>query len=343
MKILSLFSGCGGMDLGFKKAGFKVTWANEYDPSIWNTYERNHKNTFLDKRSIRDVASSEIPNDVVGVIGGPPCQSFSEAGKGLGVNDQRGQLFFEYLRVIKDKKPLFFVAENVSGMLHPKHQETVNNLINSFSALGYTVNFQLLNANDFSVPQDRKRVFFIGYDARKTKRLSNIKPISNRNPILQDAIYDLRETATPARDKNKTNGGNLVIANHEYMTGGFSTIYMSRNRVRSWDEPSFTIQAGGRHAPIHPSAPKMTFIEQNKREFVKGKEHLYRRLSIRECARIQTFPDDFIFDYHDLSDGYKMVGNAVPVNLAFHIATQVKNDLFSEKLIPTKEMALEYA
>ena len=339
MKILSLFSGCGGMDLGFEKAGFEVAWANEFDASIWETYSQNHKKTHLDKRSIRDIPSAEMPDDIVGVIGGPPCQSFSEAGKGLGVNDQRGQLFFEYLRVIKDKKPLFFVAENVSGMLHPKHKDTVNNLINSFSALGYTVNFQLLNANDFSVPQDRKRVFFIGYDAHQTSKFFSIKPPMHKKPTLRDAIHDLHKTAMPALDKNKTNGRNLSIANHEYMIGGFSSIYMSRNRVRAWDEPSFTIQAGGRHAPIHPDAPKMSFIEQNKREFVQGKEHLYRRLSIRECARIQTFPDDFIFKYNDLTDGYKMVGNAVPVNLAFHIATQIKNDLFANMNIKTLKYA----
>jgi DNA (cytosine-5)-methyltransferase 1 len=93
------------------------------------------------------------------------------------------------------------------------------------------------------------------------------------------------------------------------MIGGFSSMYMSRNRVRAWDEPSFTIQAGGRHAPLHPQAPKMTFIEHNKRIFVAGKESLYRRLSVRECARIQTFPEDFIFHYNNVAEGYKMVGN----------------------------------
>ena len=107
------------------------------------------------------------------------------------------------------------------------------------------------------------------------------------------------------------------------MNGGFSTIYMSRNRVRSWDEQSFTIQAGGRHAPIHPQAPKMLFVEKNKRIFVPGKEELYRRLSVRECARIQTFPDNFKFYYEDIADGYKMVGNAVPVMLAYHVANSI--------------------
>ena len=136
---------------------------------------------------------------------------------------------------------------------------------------------------------------------------------------MKDAIYDLR-LAKPALDKNKTNGDELKIPNHEYMNGGFSSIYMSRNRVRSWDEPSFTIQAGGRHAPIHPQAPKMKFISQNERIFVPGKEDLYRRLSVRECARIQTFPDNFIFKYRDIADGYKMIGNAVPVNFGYHLA-----------------------
>ena len=113
------------------------------------------------------------------------------------------------------------------------------------------------------------------------------------------------------------------------MTGGFSTIYMSRNRVRSWNEPSFTIQAGGRHAPLHPQAPKMERIEENLRAFVKGSEDLYRRLSVRECARVQTFPDDFILKYSSVADGYKMIGNAVPVNLAFAIAKQIEKILNS--------------
>lgn len=146
-------------------------------------------------------------------------------------------------------------------------------------------------------------------------------------PTLRDAIYDIKDSAIPAVLKSKTNGDNCIIPNHEYMTGSFSSIYMSRNRVRSWDEPSFTIQAGGRHAPIHPQAPKMVEVEKNKRIFVPGKENLYRRLSVRECARIQTFPDDFIFYYTDVSAGYKMIGNAVPVNLAKAVGSQIRKSL----------------
>ncbi|WP_151193454.1 DNA cytosine methyltransferase [Cysteiniphilum sp. JM-1] len=327
MKIVSLFSGAGGLDLGFKKAGFSCIWANEYDKSIWKTYEDNHKNTFLDRRSITAVSVADVP-DCDGIIGGPPCQSWSEAGALRGIDDKRGQLFFDFIRILDAKKPLFFLAENVSGMLLPRHREALLNIQQMFQECGYVLSFGLLNACDFNVPQDRKRVFFIGY--RKDlglkfdfKRVTPFEP----KPILKDAIYDLKDNAMPAINKVYTNAALCTVANHEYMTGGFSSIYMSRNRVRSWEEQSFTIQAGGRHAPIHPQAPKMQFIEQDKRIFVPGKEALYRRLSVRECARIQTFDDGFKFHYENLTDGYKMIGNAVPVNLAYALACAIKQDL----------------
>lgn len=324
MKLVSLFTGAGGLDLGFKKAGFSVVWANEYDPTIWGTFEHNFPETILDKKNIVDVPASEIPS-ADGIIGGPPCQSWSEAGAGRGINDKRGQLFFEYIRILKEKQPLFFLAENVSGILLPRHREAFSQILKQFKDVGYNVSYKLLNANDYGVPQDRLRVIIIGYHKNKAGISFEFPKPLGRRPILKDAIYDLRQ-AKPAKEFNKTNG-DLEIPNHEYMNGGFSTIYMSRNRVRAWDEPSFTIQAGGRHAPIHPQAPKMKFIEENKRIFIPGKEHLYRRLSVRECARIQTFPDHFIFKYRDIADGYKMIGNAVPVEFAKNIATKIMHDL----------------
>lgn len=324
MKLVSLFTGAGGLDLGFEKAGFHVVWANEFDKAIWETFEHNFPHTKLDRRSITEVQSHEVP-DADGFIGGPPCQSWSEAGAGRGINDKRGQLFHDYIRLLKDKQPKFFLAENVSGILHPKHAEAFANIIKEFENAGYVVSQKLLNANDYDVPQDRLRVIIIGYHKKLEKKFEFPEP-QEYKPVLKDAIYDLR-LAKAAKDKNKTNGESLKIPNHEYMNGGFSTIYMSRNRVRAWNEPSFTIQAGGRHAPIHPQAPKMKFIEQNKRIFVPGHEDKYRRLSVRECARIQTFPDDFIFKYTDVADGYKMIGNAVPVNFAKHIAQKIMADL----------------
>lgn len=321
MNLVSLFAGAGGMDLGFTKAGFNVIWANEYDSTIWETYKRNHL-TILDERDIRKIQSSEIP-DCDGVIGGPPCQSWSEAGALRGINDDRGRLFYEFIRVLKDKQPKFFIAENVSGMLADIHRLAVENIIKMFNEAGYNMTIRLVNAVDYGVPQDRKRVFYIGFRKDLDVNFEFPKPI-NKKVVLKDAIWDLKDTAIPALPKNKTNGDMCLVKNHEYMIGGFSTIFMSRNRVRLWDEPSFTIQAGGRHAPIHPQAPKMLFVDQNKRIFVPGKEDLYRRLSVRECARIQTFPDEFEFIYTDVSDGYKMIGNAVPVELAYYVAKSVE-------------------
>ncbi len=218
------------------------------------------------------------------------------------------------------------MAENVSGILLPRHQEAFKNIITNFEEVGYNVSYKLLNAHDYGVPQDRLRVIVVGYHKEKVGSIFNFPLPLVYKPVLRDAIKDLPVPAS-AKPFNKTNGDSLVTPNHEYMTGGFSTIYMSRNRVRSWDEPSFTIQAGGRHAPIHPQAPKMKFITENKRVFVPGTEHLYRRLSVRECARIQTFPDGYIFKYKDVADGYKMIGNAVPVELAKHIANKIMLDL----------------
>ncbi|MFZ9181169.1 MAG: DNA cytosine methyltransferase [Rickettsiales bacterium] len=313
LNIVSLFSGAGGLDLGFEKAGFKTIYANEYDKSIWDTFEYNFKNTKLDKRDIRKINSNEIP-DCVGVIGGPPCQSWSEAGSLRGINDSRGKLFFDYIRIIKDKKPLFFVAENVSGILHGRNAEAFNNIIQGFKEIGYNVKYQLLNAKDYNVPQDRQRVFIIGL--LNNDNFEFPKP-KEKKITLNDTISDLQKNAKPFINGKKDE------FNHEYYTAGYSTIFMSRNRVRAWNEQSFTIQAGGRHAPLHPQAPKMEFIEKNKREFKKGEEGLYRRLTVRECARIQTFPDNFKFIYNNVLDGYKMVGNAVPVNLAYEIAKQI--------------------
>ncbi|MCZ2141272.1 MAG: DNA cytosine methyltransferase [Bacteroidia bacterium] len=327
MKLVTFFAGAGGLDLGFSKAGFDVIWANEFDKSIWETYEKNHKGVYLDKRSITDIPANEVP-ECDGIIGGPPCQSWSEAGAMRGIGDKRGQLFYDFIRILADKQPKFFLAENVSGMLLDAHKPALENIKNMFRECGYNLSFQMLNVSDYGVPQDRKRVFFVGYRTDLGIEFEFPTPSTLKNKIpLSKAIGDLKDNVLPAQKGNITNGENCLVPNHEYMTGGFSTIYMSRNRVRSWDEVSFTIQAGGRHAPCHPQAPKFQFVEQNLRIFVPGKENLYRRLSVRECARIQTFPDTFKFYYKNIADGYKMIGNAVPVRMANVLANKILNDL----------------
>tara|TARA_B100000963_G_scaffold359659_1_gene387634 strand:+ start:2152 stop:3222 length:1071 start_codon:yes stop_codon:yes gene_type:complete len=346
MDVVSFFAGAGGLDLGFQKAGFNVIWANEYDKEIWETYEKNHPNTILDKRSIVNIPADEVP-ECDGIIGGPPCQSWSEAGALRGIKDKRGQLFFDFIRILEAKQPKFFLAENVSGMLLGRHSEALEGIKELFknAGAGYDLSFKMLNAVDYNVPQDRKRVIFVGIRNDLGLKFKFPEPC-NKKVTLEEAIGDLVHSVVPAKEKNYTNKENCKIPNHEYMIGGFSTMYMSRNRVRAWDEQSFTIQAGGRHAPCHPQAPKFKFISQNVRIYEPGNESLYRRLSVRECARIQTFPDDFIFHYDKIAAGYKMIGNAVPVNMANFLADSIKkqienNELFKSKieLVDNKEEA----
>lgn len=330
MAVISLFSGAGGLDLGFHNAGFRTIIANEYDPKICPTFRYNFPDVNLIEGDIRNIGADVFPLHVDGIIGGPPCQSWSEGGAKRGFDDPRGQLFLEYIRILETTQPLFFVAENVSGMLAPRHADAVAAFLDSFRTAGkhgYDVKLEMLNAKDFEVPEDRERIFYIGF--RRDLKIDDFEypnPISQK-VTLRDAIWDLRETAIPALEFNHTNGEACIVDNHEFYVSGYSSIYMSRNRVRGWDEQGFTVQASGRQCQLHPQAPKMELVEPNKRRFVPGAEHLYRRMTVREVARVQTFPDDFHFIYDDLNYGYKMIGNAVPVNLAYHVANQIRQTL----------------
>lgn len=328
MKVISLFSGCGGLDLGFEKAGFEIPVANEFDKEICPTFRLNHPNTKLYEGDIRAISADEFPSDVDGIIGGPPCQSWSEAGSLRGIEDERGQLFFDYIRILEQIRPKFFLAENVSGMLANRHSSAVNKILSLFDNSGYDVTLNLVNAADYGVAQDRKRVFYIG-----TRKDLNVKfkfpepttPLDYQKLTLKDVIFDLKDSAVPAGDKNTCNS--KAINNNEYFVGSYSTIFMSRNRVRDWNEQAFTVQASGRQAQLHPQAPKMIKVGNDRCEFVPGKESLYRRITVREAARIQGFPDSFKFTYDKIDIGYKMIGNAVPVELARIIATSIAEQL----------------
>lgn len=315
--IVSLFSGAGGMDIGFEKAGFKVIWANDFDKTIAPSYKNYFKNTPFDERSISQITNSDIPK-AIGVVGGPPCQSWSEAGAKRGINDPKGQLFYEYIRVIQHINPLFFVAENVHGLIHSRNKNAFVQILQLLEESGYNISWKLLKASDFNVPQDRQRVFIVGFHQSLNKKFEFPEPLSQK-PTLSDAIGDLKKMNIGDK-KNK-------IKNHEISDTGYSPIFMSRNRVRSWDEQSFTILACDRHTPLHPQAPKMVSAGDGMKKFVLGEENKYRRFTIRECARIQTFPDDYEFIYTHVRNGYKMIGNAVPVELAYHVAKKIKKDL----------------
>lgn len=313
------------MDLGFEKAGFYITAANEFDKNVYATYKKNFPNTKLITGSIKEISTKQFPADVCGLIGGPPCQSWSVAGKQNGINDKRGKLFYEYIRILEGIKPKFFVAENVKGILANKHKNAVEKIKELLKGCGYNLYIQTLNAKDYKIAQDRNRVFFVGF--RKDLGIHNFAfpEVIPQKLTLKDVIWDLKDSAKPAQEKNRANKKeDLEVLNHEYFIDSYSSIFMSRNRVRNWNEQAFTIQASGRQCQLHPQAPKMVKAEKDNYIFIQGKENLYRRLSVRECARIQCFPDKFKFIYDRLDTGYKMIGNAVPITLAWHIAEQIK-------------------
>ena len=329
MNIISLFSGCGGLDLGFERAGFNIPVANEFDKTIWATFKANHPQTHLIEGDVRQVTRKDIEpflsGEVDGIIGGPPCQSWSEAGALRGIEDARGQLFYDYIRILTEFRPKFFLAENVSGMLANRHSEAVQNILKLFREAGYNVSLTLVNAKDYGVAEERKRVFYIGFRDDLDVQFQfpqGSTAEDDKKLTLRDIIWDLQDTAVPAGPKNHHNPA--AVNNNEYYTGDFSSIFMSRNRVKSWDEQAFTVQASGRQCQLHPQAPKMVKMDKDVCRFVKGQEHLYRRMTIREVARVQGFPDDFRFVYEETNNAYKMIGNAVPVNLAYEIACGIR-------------------
>ena len=332
MKVISLFSGCGGMDLGFVQAGFEIVYANDIDRDAIDSYRLNFGSK-IDTRSISNINPDEIPY-ADGIIGGPPCQSWSLAGALRGEEDPRGKLFYDYARILAAKKPLFFVAENVPGIVSSRNIKAFKKIISVLSEPGYNVKWKLIDARDYCVAQERKRVIIVGFlksvgveysfpEPRCTKEGISIDgtPIA-KWVTLREAIGNLPE-AVPAMLGNRPNKS-LEVPNHEYMIGSFSPIYMSRNRKRTWDELSYTIQAGGRHAPLHPDSCDMCKVGEDKFVFSGSK---YRRFSVREAAKVQGFPDSFIFKYRNVAGGYKIVGNAVPPPLAKAIAESIYSAL----------------
>lgn len=310
MDVVSFFAGCGGLDLGFEQAGFRVVWANEFDPAVQATYERNHPHTQFMLKDINNLHPDDIP-DCDGFIGGPPCQSWSIAGQQKGLEDKRGILFNTYIELIRIKRPKFFLIENVKGLLDEIFQPIFQMFLNKLTEIGYKVKWTLLDAANFRVPQNRERVFIIGF--RNDINVNYEFPaVTYATPIsLLRAIGDIKENPVVYQGKEPLRP-NPYRVNHDVLISDFTTFYNRGNRRRGWQQPSFTIHATADNIPLHPSSPKMIFFGHENWEFQKDKMDEYRRLSVREYARIQTFPDSFTFEGNDIKAQYKMIGNAVP-------------------------------
>ena len=342
--LLSLFSGCGGLDLGFELAGLKAVMGEEvmeaafadkkvfceninnnvfntiYVNDIFNeareTYDRNAgKYIYMDKSDIRKI--KEFPKADI-VLGGFPCPGFSEAGPRL-VDDKRNFLYLHFIRCLMQSKPKIFVGE------------VFKQIVQDFAAAGFTIYHKLLNSAEYGVPQIRERVVLVG--VRNDIDFEYIYPQATHGY----GVDGLKEVVTLSDAI-----GDLENDPGDYFTGSYSTIFMSRNRKKLWSQPSFTIQASGRQAPIHPAGDPMIKVGKDKYIFSDGEEN-NRRLSVKEIARIQTFPDWYEFsrgtksrnDNAKLDLVYKQIGNAVPVRLALVVAEPIAE--FAKKQFEKQE------
>jgi len=230
MKVVSFFAGCGGLDLGFEKAGCQVVWANEFEPSVHATYERNHPSTVLCKGDVNAVSPNDVP-DCDGFIGGPPCQSWSVAGRQQGLDDKRGQLFLTYIGMIRAKMPKFFLIENVKGLLDEKFKDVFDSFLAQLDEIGYDVKYRLLDAVDYGVPQNRERVFLIGFRHDLGIDYKFPQPLANKPLTLRDAIGDITTKPIACGEHEAMNDSN------SYYAGGFGPYYYRGNRRRNWDKP----------------------------------------------------------------------------------------------------------
>lgn len=298
MKVVSLFSGCGGTDLGFERAGFQLIWANDIDKDACNSYAANFwvpPNTG-DVKKVTSFPKSDV------LVGCYPCQGFSIYGN-RNENDPRNFLYMEFVRALHNIKPRYFVAENVKGLLFGYGSNLLKDMIVRYKKEGYDVTYKLVNAKEYGIPQDRERVFIVG--TRTDLHEEYLFPEQTHGPGLK-----------PYATLNSAIGDLPKPKKGEVFEGSFSSHYMSRNRKRGWNEVSFTIQASGRHAPLHPDGGKMVKVGKDAFKFGKAPN---RRLSYKECAAIQTFPSWFKFE-GDMDSKYMQIGNAVPPLLARRIA-----------------------
>ena len=310
INVISLFCGCGGMDLGltggfsylgkkYAKNPFNIVYAVDNDPYCSQIYNANftHK---CEVKDVREINIEQIP-DFDLLIGGFPCQSFSISAQNpprLGYKDERGMLFFEMVKILKAHKPRFFIAENVKGLLSANKKKAFPMIIKEFEEAGYLIKYSLLNAYHYGVPQKRERVIIVGFrDKADYDNYTFPEEISeNSRKVLKDVIVDSDNSNEALFFSEKAVAGMMAVREK-----------MNKGRVQNLDEPCNTISSHLSKVSLNSTDPVL---------MVDGR---YRRFSCVEAARIQSFPDTF--DLTDLSQGrkYKAIGNAVPPVLMWHI------------------------
>lgn len=296
-KVVSLFSGCGGSDAGVIAAGFDVVMANDLLPYARDVYLANHAAT--DYR-VESIAGIKTFPDAELLVGCYPCQGFSQGGL-RDPSKKINTLYLEFARALRAIHPKAFIVENVSGMVRSNFTHLLDAQLKVFGETGYRVKAKVLNAVDYGVAQERKRIFIVGVRNDLDVEYEFPAPTHGEGKPaahlkIRDAIGDLPEWPIG-----------------EFYDGDFHWYYMSRDRRRGWEQASKTIVANPRHMPLHPMSPTMARLEPNKWAFIG--EGRARRFSYRESARLQGFAHNFIFpdtDRGSLAMRYTVVGNAVP-------------------------------
>lgn len=303
MKVVSLFAGVGGLDLGFIQAGHKIIWANDnYDDAV-ATYRTNIGNHIINK-NIEDVQLEEIPyHDIL--IGGFPCQGFSVANINRSENDERNKLYLEFYKVLSKKQPKYFVAENVKGILSLSNGKVFEMILNDFRSAGYNVQYKVLNAADYGVPQKRERVIIIGTRVDIKKVIVHPLPTHTNDSTMVNVLKQwvtIGETLKDIPDPDKPNS----LKNHTYSKFKLKFNGYLGNRAIDPNKPAPTVTARG------DSKGGVVVLHHPNNQ---------RRMSVRELALTQSFPLEFEFVGTN-SSAYRQIGNAVPPKLAFEIAKQ---------------------
>ncbi len=331
-RLVSLFSGCGGLDLGFEQVGFHRIWANDFDKDAQAVFRLNLG--AIDGRDIRDVPAEEIPECDV-VLAGFPCQPFSNAGNRKGVHDSRGMLYKECLRIVEAKRPKVFVLENVKGLLSSKYidgRSLVDVIAGELDEMGYRVTYQLLNASDYGVPQNRQRLIMVGVDKDlgitfefPPKEECNHLTLRNVLDIPADVPNQVDWPLSPQALQMVAHipqGGSWKDIPYELLAPRFQRI---RDNMQRYHSPNFY-----RRFSLDEVNGTITASAQPENCGIIHPIH-NRRYTIREIARIQTFPDTFRFiddSMKNITAMYKVIGNAVPPKLANSIAKAIMAQVF---------------
>jgi len=346
-KIIDLFCGCGGLSLGFEMAGFEVSYAIDMWKIAVETYNHNHKEKVAECIDIHSLTDEQIlalnkDHDVVGVVGGPPCQGFSKVGT-RDVNDPRNHLYLEYYRVVKLIQPDFFVIENVSGLLTLSKGLFRDDIVERFGALGYEVSYKKVVASDYGVPQNRHRVFFVGMKNHKFEFPEKVEGVVTSKDAISDLLPltaedGLSEEHGYASDplneyQRRMRGNQTVVKNHQITIHTQQTIdiiSMVPDGGTIYDLPDeyWNVRKYRKGFERMPSSRPCHTVDTGHRNYFHYSEN--RIPTARENARLQSFPDWYEF-LGTKTDQYKEVGNAVPPLLAYHIATAISEQLTQEE------------